>query len=348
MLVFVSSCLQDAALVKPLILQLGVMGHSVQYEPKMPGGQIRWKQVMASIKDSDVFIVALTDRALRSESRRLEMQYARRLGKRALGVRLTELTVEIPPELNPILDYTVADKQSNLQLVMMLNKMSLIGLVPPAAAVPDWRIPLLKMQTPIKTPGLSAVEQATIVSNLQEFMERRETLRAARSLLKTFARRKDLDPAIQEEIEITSKQLKQSYSTQRRARLRNMAMGGMVVLMIFVVAGFLMFRKARNEAAAQTAQAEASQVLLATEEATLNVTEEIETVTPTMVPTQRPTLTETLVPPAVFTIEDLSAPTITATATVSTTITMTVSTLQSSGFASALTSAAPQPTSTAD
>jgi hypothetical protein len=96
----------------------------------------------------------------------------------------------------------------------------------------------------------------------------------------------------------------------------------MVVLMILAVPVFLMYRKSRNDASAQTALAESSQTLSVTAGTTISGTRDVNTPKVTLVfteapvitvatvtPTDRPSVTPTLVPPAVFTAPDLATPT---------------------------------------
>src|SRR5690349_8965924 len=150
MLVFVSYCLRDFALVKPLILQLGVLGHNVLYEPKMPAGQIRWDHVLESIRACDVFLLGVTSQALQSESRALELQYARRLNKPVLSVLLEEIATPLPAEFGTPQNYIEQTKQASDDLDRAIKAQVRSPQPTPTqieAAEPDWRIALMKLQS---------------------------------------------------------------------------------------------------------------------------------------------------------------------------------------------------------
>jgi hypothetical protein len=269
MLVFVSYCLRDFPVVKSLILQLGVLGHNVQYEPKMPAGQIRWSHVLESIRACDVFLLGVTDHTLLSESRALEVQYARRVGKPVRAVLLEEITGVLPSDLGEPINYIGQSKQDADHLDLALKaaertprsaKTDLEMELDPVD--PDWRIPLMKLHTIIQAQSISSTGQQQIIWNIQEFLERQETFRAGRTLLKSFAARHDLDPSVRTEVEETARQLRQSYVSQQRARWRNTGLISLFVLGIVVVAGFFLYRRQQtaNRAAEATLTEQAVQV----------------------------------------------------------------------------------------
>lgn len=253
MLVFVSYCLRDLPLVKPLVLELGVLGHNVLYEPKMPAGQILWSHVLESINACDVFLLGITDHTLQSESRTLELQYARRLGKPVFGVLLSELTKTLPPEFSQALDYISPTKQADDNLAKLLKTVPSRMQVSEDAVEPDWLIPLMKLHSLVRAPHIDPADQQMIILNLQEFLERQETFRATRAILKSFATRRDIDADVQADVKDTIKQLKQSQSTQQRARMRNIALAGSFVTAILIVVLFILYR--REQAALRVLEA---------------------------------------------------------------------------------------------
>lgn len=326
MLVFVSYCLRDSAVVKALILQLGVLGHNVLYEPKMPAGQIRWSHVLESIKACDVFLLATTNQALKSESRALELQYARRIGKPVQALLLEDITDILPAEFGQAIKYNPQSKQDNDLLDRAIKAKQRTS--PPTQPErpqttepvdPDWRIPLMKLHTLIRAQSISMPDQQWTISNIQEFLERQETYRAARQLLKSFAARRDLDENVLAEVEETVKQLKQSYVSQQRARWRNIGLASLFVLGLLVVALFFLYRRQQgiNRAIEATQSEQAIQVtqtgfvlnkdmtntaLPLTETAAFNQTQ---TAMPTATMTLTPTLTPTLNP--IFIYESIFA-----------------------------------------
>jgi len=253
MLVFVSYCLRDFPLVKSLVLGLGVLGHNVLYEPKMPAGQILWSHVLESINACDVFLLGITDHALQSESRTLELQYARRLGKPVFGVILSEITDTLPPEFAQALNYISPTKQADDNLAKLLKTVPRRTQVLENAVEPDWLMPLMKLHSLVRAPQIDPTDQQIIILNLQEFLERQETFRSSRAILKSFATRRDIDASVQADVKDTIKQLKRSQSTQQRARMRNIALVGSFVTAILIVMLFILYR--REQAALRVLEA---------------------------------------------------------------------------------------------
>src|SRR4051794_8361341 len=99
MIVFVSYSSTNKESVEALVLQLGELGYDVEYEVKLIGGPITWKQILASITNCDLFVSALTRETVNSYSCEIEYQYARALGKNILAVLLEDIATNDLPDI---------------------------------------------------------------------------------------------------------------------------------------------------------------------------------------------------------------------------------------------------------
>src|SRR5215204_7540157 len=99
MIVFVSYSSTNREEIEALVLQLGELGHDVEYEVKFVGGPITWRHVFASITACDLFVTAVTRETLISSTCEIEYQYARSLNKNILAVLLEEISTEYLPNM---------------------------------------------------------------------------------------------------------------------------------------------------------------------------------------------------------------------------------------------------------
>jgi hypothetical protein len=283
--IFICYSNRDIALVEPLVLQLGVFGNAVQFEQKLISGDVRWQQIFDSIQDCDVFLFALTSNSLASDARALEYSYATALGKPIITVLLSDIQEALPPEITHVIDMRVQTKAEYERLRVALARTEIVPITK-SIVVPDWLYPLGQLRQQVITPDLNSADQATILLNLEEFLERQDTFTVAEALLQQFSKRTDLDANISREAQATLNRITRIYVQQRRARLRTMVVGG--VLLAFILAGILFFtsrmitrsRAEQQEAAAAvTATFEAEQIAAlpsATLATIMPLTEEVE------------------------------------------------------------------------
>ena len=91
MIVFVSYSSRNRKRIEDLVLQLGLLGHDVQFESKHIGGEVHWQQVFDSIATCDLFVATLSAETLVSYTSQIEQEYARDLNKYILFVALDEI-----------------------------------------------------------------------------------------------------------------------------------------------------------------------------------------------------------------------------------------------------------------
>ncbi len=200
MIVFVSYSSKNRKRIEDLVLQLGQLGHDVQFESKLIGGEVPWQQVFDSIATCDLFVATLSAETLVSYSSRIEHEYARDLNKYILFVALDELSslADLDPQVRSnAVDFSETNPRAN---ELLANALSSFDHLEPRLSTgvesPSWSPELEDLERRVHSKNGDAGEQAAILLNLREFLERHETFATARNLLTAFAARADLRPEI--------------------------------------------------------------------------------------------------------------------------------------------------------
>lgn len=206
--VFVSYGRENDQAVRSLAHDLDALGHSVWFDQALTGGRAWWDHILGRIRDSDVFLVALSPESLDSEACRQECSYAFKLGKTVLPVLVAEgvKTDLLPPMLAQIqyVDYRGQDKSAVFSLMKAFNTL------PPLRPMPDPLpdpppIPMsylgsLMEQITVATP-LPFGEQTALVVRLKQGLRDPKTADSARDLLLRLRARDDLFARVAEEID---------------------------------------------------------------------------------------------------------------------------------------------------
>ena len=304
MIVFVSYSSTNREAVEALVLQLGELGHDVEYEVKFVGGPITWRHIFDSITLCDLFVTAVTRESLISSTCDIEYQYARSLNKNILALLLEDLGTEGLPDIRVkgLVDYRIptADAQAALADAIATLPIPLPppNVVPPSA---NWVEPLASLRKRIENLPRDAREQRAVGLNIKEFMERRESFEVARSLLELLT----VQPALRQttigEIAYIRDELSRVRTSTRSARRRRSIVGAIglssLVALIAVIFSQLFFRYRAdynvNLSMTRTAESIASDVIAS--EATSGTTV---ATTPTLVASLQFTATPTVIQPA--------------------------------------------------
>ena len=164
--VFVSYGRENDQAVRSLAHDLDALGHSIWFDQALTGGRAWWDHILGRIRDSDVFLFALSPESLDSEACRQECSYAFKLGK----------TVLLPP-LRPMPDP-----------------------LPDPPAIPMSYLGSLMEQITVATP-LPFGEQTALVVRLKQGLRDPKTADSARDLLLRLRARDDLFARVAEEID---------------------------------------------------------------------------------------------------------------------------------------------------
>ena len=266
MIVFVSYSSKNRKRIEDLVLQLGQLGHDVQFESKVVGGEITWQQVLDTVATSDLFVATLSSETLVSYSSRIETEYARDLNKVILFVALDEISTltALDPQISAnVVDFSTANPSANDALAAAINSLANLehrplSVVPP----PNWDVALNELGQDIKSKSSDGGEQGEILLNLQEFLERHETFAPAKTLLAAFSTRSDLQPEIRVGARRLTAQVKRVGSLLQKLQRRSLFYGAIILSLLVSLAIVLLsqvvlqFRAQRGAVARLTSTAQ--------------------------------------------------------------------------------------------
>jgi hypothetical protein len=205
---FISYSSKSKNLVEALVEDIETAGYQAWFDHKLTGGQAWWEQILAQIRECDLFVFALTPDALDSVPCQREYQYAHQIGKNILPVLLTDgVSVNLLPlELSVIqfVDYRHPDRQSGIRLISALNGLPPLKPLPdPLPTSPEVPISYVgNLKDQIEAPGvLTFEEQASLILKLKTLLEETDAPQDAIELLHRFKRREDLLARIDKEID---------------------------------------------------------------------------------------------------------------------------------------------------
>src|SRR5215510_5894783 len=97
--IFVSYNRQTKDITKALVEDVKELGHSVWFDQELSGGQAWWDQILAEIRDCEVFVFILDPDALKSIACQSELRYADTLHKPVLPILVSDgVSLNLLPE----------------------------------------------------------------------------------------------------------------------------------------------------------------------------------------------------------------------------------------------------------
>jgi len=206
--VFVSYSRESESAVRSLAADVEALEHTVWYDHDLSGGKVWWEQILAEIRNCNVFMIAISPDSLRSVACTSECGYAAALGKPILPILIADGVSPnlLPPRLSQIqfVDYRKQDKACAINLARALKALPPAGKLPePLPAPPAAPLSYLGRITEQIDSGtpLDNKEQAALVSQLRQGVRDPETASDARSLLTRLRKRDDLFARIGDEID---------------------------------------------------------------------------------------------------------------------------------------------------
>ena len=197
--VFISYSRTNLPIVRQLVQDLKAIGVEAWYDETLTGGQKWWLNILANIRECDIFIFALSPDSWDSEACKSELGYVRQLGKTILPVLVADgINLNLlPAPLHEIqvTDYRRCDKEAAFALVRSINA------APPSPPLPDPlpeapEVPVSYLSTlkeRIETSKtLTAQEQITLVFELETSLKDGRSQSEVRDLLLRLRRRDDL------------------------------------------------------------------------------------------------------------------------------------------------------------
>ena len=206
--VFVSYGRENDQAVRSLAHDLDALGHSIWFDQALTGGRAWWDHILGRIRDSDVFLFALSPESLDSEACRQECSYAFKLGKTVLPVLVADgVNADLlPPMLAQIqyVDYRGQDKNAVFSLMKAFNTLPplrpLPDPLPDPPAIPMSYLGSLMEQITVATP-LPFGEQTALVVRLKQGLRDPKAADSARDLLLRLRARDDLFARVADEID---------------------------------------------------------------------------------------------------------------------------------------------------
>lgn len=207
-IIFVSYSRHSEGIARSLVNDLDQLGRMVWFDQDLTGGQAWWDQILAKVRECDVFIFVLDQKSLSSVACKQEYLYAADLGKSILPILVADgISANLlPPQLSQIqfVDYRKQDRNAVLRLARALAG------IPPPKPLPD---PLpVTPEVPLSYLGrvgaqidananLNYESQSALVVDLRRSLRDPETCEDTYVLLKSLRKRRDLFAAIAEEVD---------------------------------------------------------------------------------------------------------------------------------------------------
>ena len=123
--VVISYSRENDRIARNVARDIEAIGHAVWFDKALSGGQVWWDQILATIRDCDVFALILSPESLNSAACRREYSYAADLGKPILPVMVSEgVSINLlPPALSKLqyIDYLKQDRDAALGLARALT-----------------------------------------------------------------------------------------------------------------------------------------------------------------------------------------------------------------------------------
>ena len=103
MKVFVSYARDDKPAADHVVARLAEIDHQPWADERLSGGQRWWDVILVAIQQADVVVIILSPASLASQACRLERDYAARLGKNLLPVKVAPISVSaLPADLSSV------------------------------------------------------------------------------------------------------------------------------------------------------------------------------------------------------------------------------------------------------
>ena len=196
--IFISYDRESRAIAITLASDIESLGHTAWFDQEISGGRAWWDQILAQIRECDVFVFVLNPETLESVACKSEYLYAADLGKAILPILVSEDvdTDLLPTALSQIqfVDYRNADRGAAFRLARALNT------IPPSRPLPE------NLPTPPRAPisylgslterveatSLTYEEQSVLVADLRASLRDDAATDHVQKLLTTLRKRRDL------------------------------------------------------------------------------------------------------------------------------------------------------------
>jgi hypothetical protein len=207
MAVVISYARQDKAAVDVLRRDIESAHRQVWVDDTLTGGQAWWDAILAAIRQSEVFVFALSPSSLRSNPCMAELHYALALGRPVMPVRLRDVDPRVlPPAIGNahMVDYTHRTPENVIALMNALNAWPPPGPALPHPLPPPSPVPveyLDRVREQIDAPSLGFDDQDRVLRDLRGRLNDEDQAELARTLLARLRARHDIGESLAREID---------------------------------------------------------------------------------------------------------------------------------------------------
>ncbi len=176
MALFISYSSRDAAALAPVSAALHRAHIEAWLDEELTGGEAWWNAILEQIRSCEVFIAALSKNYLESKPCQAELRYAQELNRPILPVQIGPLD---SMRINPLasvqaIDYQNPSIDSGIELISAVHarKANTVPLPSPLPEPPS--VPfayLMRLNTAVAAPELTAAEQAQLFSDLSSGLD---------------------------------------------------------------------------------------------------------------------------------------------------------------------------------
>ena len=206
MKVFVSYARRDRDAVDLLLQDMRRARHDVWVDEELTGGQAWWDTILATIRSTDLFVIALSPDLLKSRACHAEYEYAVACGRTILPVMVAPVSPQMaPPAIAnaQILDYVERTPNAAINLVTALAAAQ-PSPPPHEPPPPPPPVPMSYMNTyreQLDELSLNWQQQTLLLSELRVHLSDDDDRETAVELIKRLRSRGDITESVGREID---------------------------------------------------------------------------------------------------------------------------------------------------
>jgi hypothetical protein len=212
--VFVSYSRDNQDVVTELIDDVKAAGIETWHDQTLAGGQRWWENILSNIRESNIFVFALSPQSCDSDACKRELNYAHQLHKTILPVLVADgISVNLlPPPLHEIqvTDWRSRDKEAAFALIRSINtapaSQPMPEPLPSPPSVPESYLSNLQERIG-SSETLNSQAQMALVFELEAQLRDGRSPTEIRDLLLRLKRRDDLLDKVGREIDATLRNL---------------------------------------------------------------------------------------------------------------------------------------------
>lgn len=204
--VFLSYARVDALAVEQLAMDLRALGCAPWFDSELAGGADWWSKILAKIRETNVFVFAISNASLESPACMTELAYAREVHRRIIPVLVGDgvQVAALPRDVAVLhrVDYRRQDKNAALALARSLLQLDPEMLLPePLPEEPKVPLSYLgELRDEIDAKSLTFDEQSALVLRIKDLVRSGKSSEVLEIAVR-FRRRRDLFAIVAEDLD---------------------------------------------------------------------------------------------------------------------------------------------------